>query len=465
MAQNRDLDQKVGEFESLVNALRTSTEEEAYSLLSRLRQGDQVAALVDSVQPDPPSHIPHQASSEADAAGSSRSKRPRVQPQPQSTSDLGATSRQSAERAPPPLSAVLTDPMDLTLFSPSSEDYGFAGAGLEQSVGISGSIPRVPPQSRFFLPLFDQRELLNVASHSASAQEEAQNISKIFGETVNIDELEESGPPSLSPTHRALAGSRPGQHGSSNLHSLDITQAPANSVAVHPNFWDFSGNLPFSSSVRANNYPDVVQVRQVENLFVPMWAMMTINKPNGGTVTGECQKFFLDARDSVQGGLSADAVYGLHPNIGALFDEREYAGAPMLSKWAARMVHSVIVENFEMKAFGAMYMFWHLMRWKVNPSPETYKSMPEWLRPLPNQLFMPHPLAVDFVPWPGIRELAVKTASMHTNMGWLLDMAKTITNDIDLTEAAKHCIHTLENWTVEPSFRQYVPNADEYLNI
>ena len=129
-----------------------------------------------------------------------------------------------------------------------------------------------------------------------------------------------------------------------------------------------------------------------------------------------------------------------------------------------------------------MYLFWYLMRWMISPSPETYEAMPEWLRPTPNQLFMPHINIVDFTVWPAFRELVVQIPAMQERMEWLMDMSLTIqcdwafaagealykhedTGQIDLCPAAKRALHNLSNWSVGPSFRGYVSNADSYVRI
>jgi hypothetical protein len=129
-----------------------------------------------------------------------------------------------------------------------------------------------------------------------------------------------------------------------------------------------------------------------------------------------------------------------------------------------------------------MYLFWVLMRWMISPSPETYEAMPEWLRPTPNQLLMPHIDIVDFVIWPAFRELAVQIPAMQERMEWLMDMSNNLqcdwwlspdealckheeTGQVDLCPAAKEAVRTLSNWSVRPSFRGYVSNADSYVRI
>jgi len=64
----------------------------------------------------------------------------------------------------------------------------------------------------------------------------------------------------------------------------------------------------------------------------------------------------------------------------------------MLSKrtWSSlvtQLMFIVISESLLMiigntfTCFASMYLFWYLIRWMISPSEETYKAMPEWLRP------------------------------------------------------------------------------------
>lgn len=42
-------------------------------------------------------------------------------------------------------------------------------------------------------------------------------------------------------------------------------------------------------------------------------------------------------------------------------------------------------------------------RWILAPSPSTFAALPPFLRPVPEQLDSPHPLALNMVPWPKVR--------------------------------------------------------------
>ncbi|KNG89444.1 hypothetical protein ANOM_003165 [Aspergillus nomiae NRRL 13137] len=49
------------------------------------------------------------------------------------------------------------------------------------------------------------------------------------------------------------------------------------------------------------------------------------------------------------------------------------------------------------------WLCYHLTRWVVSPSPATYANLPLFLRPVPDQLQITHPMVLDNIPWPQLR--------------------------------------------------------------
>lgn len=48
---------------------------------------------------------------------------------------------------------------------------------------------------------------------------------------------------------------------------------------------------------------------------------------------------------------------------------------------------------------AVIYIMFLITRWEVEPTRENYERLPEWVRPLPSQLFTPHPCWLDYLPW------------------------------------------------------------------
>ncbi|KAF5011508.1 hypothetical protein FDECE_2380 [Fusarium decemcellulare] len=65
---------------------------------------------------------------------------------------------------------------------------------------------------------------------------------------------------------------------------------------------------------------------------------------------------------------------------------------------------------------GYLYAY-RLIRWQLNPCPSTLEDVPAWLLPTAAQVSNPHPVCIDFLPWPKLREhlcLTQSTGSPHS---------------------------------------------------
>jgi hypothetical protein len=116
----------------------------------------------------------------------------------------------------------------------------------------------------------------------------------------------------------------------------------ATSLRVHPNYRNHFNNLTLSSSIRANGYPRYIQDVQIRNIFVPNWAVTSLNtEPDPGGLDDAFGDIFKKATVLLKNGEPVYRVVGDHPNIAALYDQEEFDKSCLLSQWAARMVHSV----------------------------------------------------------------------------------------------------------------------------
>jgi hypothetical protein len=134
------------------------------------------------------------------------------------------------------------------------------------------------------------------------------------------------------------------------------------------------GNLPFSSSIKANHYPAAAQHGQLQNYYAKHnWAMMTANDGHGAdSVTKVWADTLRKARQMVAEGASPDDLTGTFPPVAALFDKNEYENAPMISKWAVQFIYSARRQDYDFTSMAAMWLLWMVIRWQINPTPETY---------------------------------------------------------------------------------------------
>ncbi|OQD84615.1 hypothetical protein PENANT_c012G07725 [Penicillium antarcticum] len=71
----------------------------------------------------------------------------------------------------------------------------------------------------------------------------------------------------------------------------------------------------------------------------------------------------------------------------------------------ADMIHTALqrrpVRDPERLAIG--WLAYHATRWIISPTPATFERLPAFLRPMQEQLQVPHPAVLDFMPWPKLR--------------------------------------------------------------
>lgn len=480
LLKRESMSSRVDELERVISVLRSGSDIEASTLLARLRLGERVDDVARSLPTtsfmmpvsNPPSLLAQDSTGTSTSGVSQEStyllSEPSTNQRHNSNASHASFSEQRLGGAAGPSSTVLS----------------VRSAGKRR---LSAAPSNDTIDGRQFLSLlFDRQDYLLAVSDSEDGDEDGHNFNNMLDPRLLFEGRQGPSPSPMDPSSSRLPSPEKGE----TVRSIYTThlrnrQPIVNTIQIHPNLnlRNLFGNLPFSSGVRANNYPDDVQDTQVNNLFLPTWAMMTVStKPDPGSVKFAFPGIIQEATAMIESGIPLKVVLESHPNIAALFDEEEFRRSGVLSRWAAGMVHSMMLRGNTFTCFATMHVFWYLMRWMISPSPETYELIPEWLRPTPNQLFMPHINMLDYIPWPAFRELAVQIPDMQEHMEWLLDMSNTMRCDwsfpdqepcqrndetgfLDLCISGKSSMRDLSNWSVGPSFRGYVSNADSYVRI
>ncbi|KAJ8115371.1 hypothetical protein OPT61_g2966 [Boeremia exigua] len=470
LLKRESMSNRVEELERVMNVLRSGSDIEASTLLARLRLGERVDHIARTL-PSTASMMPESASTpnsgvSQDSMYIFRDNFGKPNPRHKLSTSHASSSEHREGRA-----------------GASKATESRSDGKRKQSATLSSDMIE---GRQFLWLLFDRQDCLLAISDSEDEDNADGELDKMLDPRLVFEsqKAQVESPMDIS-TGRLTSPEKGEAAGSIYATHLRSRQPIVNTVRIHPNLnlRNLFGNLPFSSGVRANHYPEDVQKTQVNNLFLPAWAMMTVNtRLDPGSIKLAFPGILQEASALLQSEIPVERVLEVHPNIAALFDEAEFNRSGPLSRWAAGMVHSMMLKGNTFTCFASMYVFWYLMRWMISPSPETYGTMPEWLRPTPNQLFMKHVKIVDYVPWPAFRELAVQIPAMQERMGWLMEMIETLhcdsslpdqepcqkneeTKFLDLCESGKASMRDLSNWSVGPSFRGYVSNADSYVRI
>lgn len=215
---------------------------------------------------------------------------------------------------------------------------------------------------------------------------------------------------------------------------------------------------------------------------MPAWALTCNHEDNGRSTLNEaCRVFLTENRAAIQAGKDAETICGKHPDIRLCFGEDTSAESSELSKWAARLYCSRTGATTVTQAV-MMWASWYLMRWQIDPTPSNYEAIPRWFRPTPTQICVPHAEYIDFQIWPALRDALITMPWLWKYPDWSQEMMRTIstewpltleesiymegsTSEVHLNPLLIEYVQRLENWSVGPGIRQYIPNADAYVPV
>jgi hypothetical protein len=125
--------------------------------------------------------------------------------------------------------------------------------------------------------------------------------------------------------------------------------AGRNLLATWSSYPDVGNSYAISSVfdvVRLDSRPHHARKTQVQNLPIPPWGLTSVNtESEPGSVQSAFTRIYDKATASIRRGTSEEEIFGSHPNIAALYSKEEFEGSPVLSRWAASMVHSLKLEG------------------------------------------------------------------------------------------------------------------------
>ncbi|KAK4930620.1 hypothetical protein LTR28_011638 [Elasticomyces elasticus] len=237
------------------------------------------------------------------------------------------------------------------------------------------------------------------------------------------------------------------------------------------------GNFPMSSAIRANGYPSHIQVSQVANMSLPVWSIQSMIELDDEPISLAYSTFLTERKTQIAHGTTPSTILGTSLNPNALFDRTTFANGSDLSKWAACMAYTwrsvPCVEQLFMMRNAFL-----IMRWQICPTAETYAKLPDWSKPTPSQLFIPHPIWVDYLVFPGLRDICLSELALLDSIEWLAAFDASFscnwpnsveacmyvdggTGSMHLNSMFEQHINQVENLTVGPEIAQFFHVDDD----
>ncbi|KGO77207.1 Protein of unknown function DUF3425 [Penicillium italicum] len=150
----------------------------------------------------------------------------------------------------------------------------------------------------------------------------------------------------------------------------------------------------------------------------------------------------------------------------------------------ADMIHTTLqrrpVRDPERLATG--WLAYHFSKWIIAPSPETYGRLPAFLRPVQGQMTVPHPLLLDFMPWPRLRLNLIRRWHVHgkdrddlfgfmaccVKLRWPWNetiLERNERNELCMKKAFYETLMSESGWGLTPEFIKRYPDLVEGMDI
>ncbi|KKK25667.1 hypothetical protein P175DRAFT_0511392 [Aspergillus ochraceoroseus IBT 24754] len=131
--------------------------------------------------------------------------------------------------------------------------------------------------------------------------------------------------------------------------------------------------------------------------------------------------------------------------------------------------------------FACYLIMYRFLRWRLCPDEETQRDVPTWLYPTEIQKTVPHPVCIDFLPWPGLRDRLIRNIQhiqdprhsvilymRSVRFSWPEDQEFVYTSEqgeLMPTESFEAGIYAYENWQVSREWAATFPKLKNVVNI
>lgn len=110
--------------------------------------------------------------------------------------------------------------------------------------------------------------------------------------------------------------------------------------------------------------------------------------------------FLAERQARAQEGVPTKVLVGpLYPNFTSIVHPERRDEAHPLSKLFTDILRTFPDICGLPEQVAIVYVMFLIMRWQIEPTRENYDRLPEWVTPRASQLFVPHPLWFDHLPW------------------------------------------------------------------
>ncbi|MCJ1447314.1 MAG: hypothetical protein MMC23_007825 [Stictis urceolatum] len=245
-------------------------------------------------------------------------------------------------------------------------------------------------------------------------------------------------------------------------------------------------HITLSAAVAAQGGQDVrspvQQQQQQQQQFgagdMPASAYAAIPQHTGPSclLDGLLLDFIADRRRLAAQGASEEEMVGpAYPDFSAFMIPERRRLSHGISKVFSDILSTFPDLSAPPEKIATYYGMFLTMRWHVCPTRANYERLPGWLRPTSWQILTPHPIWIDHLPWPEMREELVRQYQRYPFENFFVPFTKTMSvnwpfEDADVflpQERAEDGLvmnprfeahmRELKNWSLGTQFSQTFP--------
>ena len=182
-------------------------------------------------------------------------------------------------------------------------------------------------------------------------------------------------------------------------------------------------------------------------------------------------------------GMSDSEVLGSYePN----FDIMQTPDAPLNCDQTSKVL-SGILSTFpdicrDPEKIATYYIMWLTMRWHYSPTKENFDRLPDWIKPTSWQIMTPHPIWIDHLPWPEMRDEIVQHYDRYPFENFFVPFTRTLSlnwpysdmsvwdnkhgsNELKLDPTYEAHMRNLDNWSLGSEFARQYPLLSSSVRI
>jgi len=115
--------------------------------------------------------------------------------------------------------------------------------------------------------------------------------------------------------------------------------------------------------------------------------------------------FIDERRQRAHDGIPMELVVGPpHPSVRSLLNPTVARYSHPLSRVLTDVLKAFPDLSGLPERVATLYTMFSLLRWQIDPTPENFERVPEYMLPCGSQLTVPHPAWIDHVPFPHLRQ-------------------------------------------------------------